>query len=441
MKMRYLSVLIVPLLAAVAAACMADVEAASSSQAAFDAQLHEIGEGAVHLHNTAAHEDRPKERDARVTLLQRHADGVVRSHLRAGSETIPPKRLITTRRASDDPEVRTKAWNFRVFGYHAWWMRDLWKSYDLDLLDKVMYFELRVGPDGRIQEANGWPGASSDLTAALHEKRLSIVPTVAILEPSTFRSIFGSPSTARTLEREVMRIVKAANADGVHLNIEIFERVSADLRSNLTDFANGLRRSLTAYKSNAELSIFTPGFDHAEAYDEGALAAASDYLVVQGYDMHWVNGPEAGPLAPTKGWNGANWEGIVDRYIAEGVPAHKIVITVPFYGYEWPTESEQPGARTRGDAKTITYAPVDPDYLPLIQISAVERTARYGVQRDAITQTPYYTYRGEDGWYQGWYEDETSLEAKYRFVEERGLAGIAIFLLGYDGGKLMSSLY
>ena len=350
----------------------------------------------------------------------------------AGTPPIAPEREAATQ--------RERAWSFQVFGYHAWWMRDLWQSYDLELLDKIMFFELRAAADGSISEKNGWPGDAASLSAAARKGGVGLVPTVAILDPAVFRGIFGSTANTNRLIENVMDVVKNADADGVHLNVEIFEPVAPALQNGLTNFVRRLRSRLRDYRSETELTIFTPGFDYANAYDEAALAEEVDYLIVQGYDMHWVNGPTSGPLAPVKGWEGANWEAIVDRYEAEGVPASKIVITVPFYGYEWPTVSEAPGAATRGDAQTITYAPVDSSYLPLIQISAVDRIRMHGMQRDPATSTPYYVYRGAEGWYQGWYEDEESLLVKYTFVERRGLAGIAIFLLGYDGGKLMTSL-
>ncbi|MEX0746560.1 MAG: glycosyl hydrolase family 18 protein [Rhodothermales bacterium] len=341
----------------------------------------------------------------------------------------------------DDVSQKERAWSFQVFGYHAWWMRDLWQSYELDLLDKIMFFELRAAADGSISERNGWPGDAAPLSTAARKVGVEFVPTVAILDPTVFRGIFGSASNTSRLIDNVMDVVENADADGVHLNIEIFEPVEQALQDGLTKFVRLLRGRLTEYRPGTELTIFTPGFDYANAYDEAALAEEVDYLIVQGYDMHWVNGPTSGPLAPVKGWDGTNWEAIVDRYEADGVPASKIVITVPYYGYEWPTVSDAPGAATRGDAQTITYAPVDPAYLPLIQISALDRVRTHGMKRDPATSTPYYVYRGADGWYQGWYEDEESLHVKYRFVERRGLAGIAIFLLGYDGGELMTSLY
>ena len=148
------------------------------------------------------------------------------------------------------------------------------------------------------------------------------------------------------------------------------------------------------------------------------------------------NGTSAGPVAPLTGWAGADWQAIVARYTALGIPRERLVMTVPYFGYEWPTDTEHPGAVTRGPGQAITYAPVDEAYLPWIRIAAEARTAAYGLRRDAASGSPYYAYRGADGWYQGWFEDALSLQAKYAFIRQAGLGGVAVFPLGYADGRL-----
>ncbi|NNE71001.1 MAG: hypothetical protein HKN29_11650, partial [Rhodothermales bacterium] len=249
-------------------------------------------------------------------------------------------------------------------------------------------------------------------------------------------SVLGSTAARNRLEGQILDLVRRAGADGAHLNFETFETPSATARAGYTSLANSLRQKLRAYRSDAELTVFLPGFDYGESYDEVALARAADYLVVQGYDMHWLTAPTAGPVAPVTGWDGASWEGITSRYVSLGVDPAKMVMAVPYFGYEWPTVSEIPGAATRGEGVPITYAPVSETLLPLIRISATARLRDHQGRRDAVAGSPYYTRRDATGWYQGWFEDAESLRAKYRFVKSRGLGGVAVFLLGYDAGLL-----
>mgnify|MGYP001799100025 CR=1 FL=1 len=63
------------------------------------------------------------------------------------------------------------------------------------------------------------------------------------------------------------------------------------------------------------------------------------------------------------------------------------------------------------------------------------------MQRDPVSGSPYYAYRDAEGqWRQGWYEDIVSLTEKYEFVKSKGLGGVAVFPLGYDGGELTASV-
>lgn len=356
------------------------------------------------------------------------------------SPALPPPDTLT--QAALTPEVLAavtptpEAARLRVMGYHAWWMQDQWQRYDFGMLDKLMFFSLPVNGDGSFQRTNGWPDQWQALIREAKRTRTPIVPTILTLDPAVFRALFSNDASRRTLVRNAVQAVVAAQADGLHIDLETFEPVSDAVKQNFTRFVRELRAALDQERPGAQISVFLPAFNHANAYDEAALGRLADLLLVQGYDMHWLTGPNAGPVAPIRGWNGANWETVIQRYLDLGVPRRKIIMTVPYFGYEWPTESDRPGAKTRGTGQAITYAPVPQQYLPDIRVSAKARSARFGVRRDPVSDSPYYTYRAADGWYQGWYEDAQSLRAKYAYAQRKRIGGIAVFLLGYDNGEL-----
>ena len=114
-----------------------------------------------------------------------------------------------------------------------------------------------------------------------------------------------------------------------------------------------------------------------------------------------------------------------------GVPGEKIVMSVPYFGYEWPTASDAVRSRTRGPGRSLTLAPVDSANGGANRISARLRAAEHGLLRDSLSQVPYYVYSDSSGTWQGWFEDEHSLSGKYRFVQNNGLRGVAIFPLAY----------
>jgi spore germination protein YaaH len=74
--------------------------------------------------------------------------------------------------------------------------------------------------------------------------------------------------------------------------------------------------------------------------------------------------------------------------------------------------------------------------LPEMQVASQDRIREFGMARDTLSRSPYYQFEDSTGWYQGWYEDSVSLDDKYGFVAREGLAGIAIFPIGYDDGVM-----
>jgi hypothetical protein len=77
--------------------------------------------------------------------------------------------------------------------------------------------------------------------------------------------------------------------------------------------------------------------------------------------------PNAGPGALLDGESQATWRTAAALLGEAQGAADKILFSTPFYGYEWPTVSEEPRAATRGEAAIITYAPGSATLLPDIR--------------------------------------------------------------------------
>lgn len=328
---------------------------------------------------------------------------------------------------------------FFVSGYHPYWAGDAWQAYPWEALDELYFFELEAGDDGTIADAHGWPGEWQTLVDRARVEGTRIVPTVSQHDPAAFRELFADPARAARLVEEMATLVTATpGLGGIHLDFEVFEPVGTAARDGFTAFVAGLDARLAAIDSSLLLSTFALAFDDDDVYNERALAEVTDFLVVQGYDFHSRAEASAGPVAAVVGWGRLNWQTVLERYLQLGVPARKIVMAVPLYGYQWPVTGDTPGADTRGEAIEIPLAPpigVVPE-MP----RAFAEAARHGARRDAISGSPYYAFQDASGWYQGWFEDAESLRAKYAFVREHGLGGVALFPLAYGDATLWPDL-
>jgi spore germination protein YaaH len=326
-----------------------------------------------------------------------------------------------------------------VAGYHAYWTGDAWTTYPWDALDRLYFFEIEAGADGSLADPHGWPDTWRGLLDRAREARVPVVPTVSLHDADAFETLFVDPTRTERLADEVLTLLaRTPGLGGVHLDFEVFRPVRAEARDGYTAFVARLARALREVDRDYTLSVFALAFDDADVYDERSLAEIADYVVVQGYDFHHADGSRAGPLGALEGWDRLNWRTVLERYSALGVAPARIVMAVPLYGYEWPVAQDRLGAATRGSAVTIPLAP-PPDVMPELP-RARARAREHGVQIDPESRTPFYAFHDGTGWRQGWFDDVESLGAKYDFVREHGLGGVAVFPLAYGDSLVWEGL-
>lgn len=145
-----------------------------------------------------------------------------------------------------------------------------------------------------------------------------------------------------------------------------------------------------------------------EAHDYAAHGQTADYVVLMTYEWGYTYGP-AMAVAPLD-----KVRQVLD-YATRVIPAGKILMGVPNYGYDWTLPFVQgTAARSLSNVGAVTLAG---------QVGA-------GIQYDQTAQSPFFRYRGADGReHEVWFEDARSLRAKYALVKEYGLAGVSFWNL------------
>ena len=100
----------------------------------------------------------------------------------------------------------------------------------------------------------------------------------------------------------------------------------------------------------------------------------------------------------------------VVEYALTEIPAYKIDLGIPNYGYDWPLPYE------RGVTAATTLG----------NIQAVRLAIQYGVPIlfDEQAQSPHFHYRDEQGVeHEVWFEDVRSMQAKFHLISEYDLRG------------------
>jgi hypothetical protein len=144
---------------------------------------------------------------------------------------------------------------------------------------------------------------------------------------------------------------------------------------------------------------------------------------MMGYNYYWSSSTTAGPVAPLAGENYNITRSIQEDYLDEGVPASKLLLGMPWYGYDWPVSSSVRKAATTGTGSSKTY------------ITTIPMVASYSKTFDSQTSVPWMSYQSGTQWRQMWFEDSISLLLKTNFAKKKSLAGVGIWALSYEAGR------
>lgn len=103
----------------------------------------------------------------------------------------------------------------------------------------------------------------------------------------------------------------------------------------------------------------------------------------------------------------------VVEYALTEIPAEKILLGVPNYGYDWMLPF------MRGESQAVTIGHVEAVQIAIINGAAIEY--------DETAQSPYFYYERDDVTHEVWFEDVRSLERKYDLIREYGLRGMGVW--------------
>ncbi|MBN1447517.1 MAG: hypothetical protein JXA28_06270 [Bacteroidetes bacterium] len=305
-----------------------------------------------------------------------------------------------------------------VFGYHPYWIADsVTAHYRFELLSHLAYFSAEVDAgNGEITSTRDW--LTSPVIDRAKAAGVKVHLVVTNFGAGNNRVLLSSPAARDTLIRRLVELLRLRGADGVNID---FEAIPGDQRENLTAFFAGLDAALAIALPDADISAALPAVDWNGAWDAAALARHVDLCFVMCYDYFWSGSSTAGPVAPLQGGT-YNVARSLETWLQAGVPKQRMIMGVPYYGYDWPVISDTPQSSTLGSGVARVYSTVT----GMLQ--------RYEREWSAVFLTPWFPYEVAN-WRQVWYDDEESLGFKYDLVKELDIAGAGIWALGYDADR------
>jgi len=319
-------------------------------------------------------------------------------------------------------QIRINGMMKKYYGYCPYWIdTTCYQYFQMELLTHLAYFSVEIDP------------STGELGDIPNQDRFFIIRDLAHNHGTAVHMtfiIFGSSNVTTFLNNDTARqnaifsmseFLTNYGIEGVNID---FEFVLGSVRDSFNLFIHNLYQAMIGHPGGRKelyiASIAVP--EWYPGYDVAYLADNSDGLFIMAYDFHWSGASIAGPVSPcvpSSFWGQYCAAKSIGSYKECGVDTSKLILGVPYYGYDWPTESGDIGSNTTGNGVAVSY------------YSAFQNANTYGRLWDENSLTPWYRYY-TTGWHQCWYDDSVSLDIKFGMVNDSMIAGAGCWALGYD---------
>ena len=225
---------------------------------------------------------------------------------------------------------------------------------------------------------------------------------------------------------EQITISRTYGYDGLNWDNEQLSGTADVLNTRVRQAVDAFRGAFDAPSMSFDLNIYARG----DGYDFATLASTLDFVVPMGYDICWSS-----EIAAANSPINLLTAGI-DSYLEAGVGASKIVLGLPWYGWEFTCA---PGTDDTS-IDPCALASFEEDWLEVAKQVALDDILNQGsnatseVVVDEESNTKMFTYvdEAESKVKQAWFDDVDTLggaDGKYGLVDKYGLKGVAIWTI------------
>ena len=217
-------------------------------------------------------------------------------------------------------------------------------------------------------------------------------------------SVVNNPEYTENLIRNLLQLMGEKGYQGIDID---FEFILAQDRDAFTAFVESVAEAMrvNGYHTSVALAPKTsadqPGLLY-EGKDYRAIGELADHVLLMTYEWGYTYGP---PMAVAP----INQVRRVVEYALTEIPAEKIDLGIPNYGYDWKLPFE------RGVSRATTIGNVQ-----AVRIAVVNSAE---IKFDSVAESPYFNYVINGVEHEVWFEDVRSLNAKFDLIAEYNLRG------------------
>lgn len=326
-----------------------------------------------------------------------------------------------------------------VLGFLPYWVLPESDKINLNLVTAISYFGLDADAGGNIikndvsgKPLQAWSSLQNDPNFEKFIKRAKtnktkVYLTIKCFDQSAIVALVTNETSRNNLINNALYLMNAKSFDGINLDFEYIGTPTEQVRDGFSVLVTNLNKEMKRQYPKSELTIdtFVDAASKTRINDVTVLAQNSDALVIMGYDFHTPDSDTAGPVSPMQG-GGYSLFGFLSSYF-DKAPADKLILAIPYYGYDWPVASATNKQVTggRADVRILTYADI------------INSSKGAQINWDNDAQSPWYVYKDPQTKQSRvvYFENTRSLGIKYDFITQKNLKGVGIWALGYDGNK------
>ena len=336
-----------------------------------------------------------------------------------------------------------------VLGFLPYWNLKYANELNIKSLTHLAYFGVELDEFGEIQKFSqpgelepGWNKLQSDsLELILRQVRLSHkkpVLVIKVFNKENIRSLLNNPTYRHQATTTITQLLKEKQITSVNIDFETSSISDSQTKNNFTLFIKELKQQSTD-PLEVSIDVFANAAQQSFIWDLAALEPHTDYFIVMAYDFYRASSSQAGPVSPLRGKCPStdlletSEETCLEEDITSSIsditkiiPPHKVILGVPFYGYQWQTASDNFLANTYPKTgSTATYRYIQ-------ELFNSDDVSSFSASWSSLSQTPYLNFYEQGDLYQLHYDNPYSLSLKLDLVNQAGLGGIAIWALGYE---------
>lgn len=341
------------------------------------------------------------------------------------------------------PESRIKNQESKpyiILGFAPYWNLKKLTGESLSHITHFAYFHLLLNGDGSIyskvsrqSEDPGFTNYKRLISGTIDYGQKPLIITFMPESQTALIESIGSSTNRQKTITTIVNTIKESAAIGVNIDYEPLGDIAPSVRDNFTLFIKELRTQLDGLDGLDGLdklltiSIYASAANKPRIWDLAKLEPFTNFFVVMTYDYTMPGSNSSGPNSPLRG-SGNLYEHDITKNIAEIsklIPSRKILLGIPFYGYEWDTvdSSKYSPAVSKGTTASLER----------IEKMLNDKTLELVWDRNSLTPYGISTDSGKTS--QIYFENETSMNLKIQFVKAANLGGIAIWALGYESGS------